>query len=771
MNMSATPSGATTQPPGGKEVFLNNLSEEKKKLLTKLHTQINKAQTFAEGLPDTETMMLKFLDAERLTVYQNARNGQEILAKHKTGQELHEIRLPLSANSIAGYVAVSGQPLRIADVHDAKALKSIYRTLRFDASYDERSGFTSKSMLVVPIRKGKPLLGVLQIINKLDKGTFDDIDLKYAQYLAGMLAVKFREEFKGTNSPYELLVNRGLVTQEKVNEFAARAPREKVTMTFLLVSEAKVPLEMVSASLESYYQFPFMRYDPNIEPPKKLLKKLNMGYLRRQKWVPLAGELNGEIVILIDDPSDVNRQMEIQRALPAKSYVFRVGFAEDIMQYLGAGTGSGIDIQSITAKMNEEDSDVDEDGDSEGMEADSVDENASTVIQVVNQLIVDAQKMGASDIHIEPSKGKLPSNVRFRIDGICQKVLDIPSSHIGPVLSRIKIMSRLDIAERRLPQDGKIVVKVRGKPLELRVATIPTVHGESAVMRVLASGGALPYDKLNLSDWNYKELDRIIRIPQGIVLVVGPTGSGKTTTLHAVLGRINTPDRKIWTAEDPVEITQPGMAQVQMNHKVGLNFAAALRAFLRADPDIILIGEMRDKETAHSGIEASLTGHLVFSTLHTNSAPETIIRLLDLGLDPLNFADALLGVLAQRLVRTLCGACKEPYKPSDSDWQRLVQLYGEQYFDEMGFKQDETELYGPKGCSKCGDTGYKGRTGIHELLLSSPKMKLLVAANSKVAELRDLAVEEGMRTLIQDGVWKVLKGQLDLPQLFRVAAE
>ena len=774
MNMPAasTGGGAAQANPAAaaRDAFLASLSDEKKLILKKIHDQIAKAQTFSEGLPETETLMLKFLDAERLTVYQNGRNGHQIIAKYKTGAELHEIRLPLSATSIAGYVAVSGQPLCIPDVHNAAALAAIYRSLCFDASYDEKSGFTSKSMLVVPIRLGKPLLGVLQIINKTNKGVFGDSDLKSALYLAGVLAKKFHEEFQGTSAPYELLVKRELITQAKVDEFTARAPREKVSMTFLLASEGKIPLEMIAASLESYYQFPFMRFDPAITPPKKLLKKLNMGYLRRQKWVPLAGELDGEIVILIDDPTDVNRQMEIQRALPAKKYVFRVGFAEDIMQYLGAGTGTGIDIQSITAKMSKEDADVDEDSDSEGISTD-VDENASTVIQVVNQLIMDAQRMGASDIHIEPSKGKLPSKVRFRIDGICQQVLDIPASHIGPVLSRIKIMSRLDIAERRLPQDGKIVVRVSGKPLELRVATIPTVHGESAVMRVLASGGALPYEKLNLNDRNFRELDRIIKIPQGIVLVVGPTGSGKTTTLHAVLGRINTPDRKIWTAEDPVEITQPGMAQVQMNHKVGLNFAAALRAFLRADPDIILIGEMRDRETAHSGIEASLTGHLVFSTLHTNSAPETITRLLDLGLDPMNFADALLGILAQRLVRTLCGNCKEGYKPSDEDWQRLVKLYGEQYFDEMGFKQHETELFGPKGCSKCGDSGYKGRTGIHELLLSSPKMKLLVAANARVAEMRDLAVEEGMRTLIQDGVWKVLKGQLDLPQLFRVAAE
>ncbi|NGZ29212.1 MAG: type II/IV secretion system protein, partial [Magnetococcales bacterium] len=325
--------------------------------------------------------------------------------------------------------------------------------------------------------------------------------------------------------------------------------------------------------------------------------------------------------------------------------------------------------------------------------------------------------------------------------------------------------------ERRKPQDGKIVVKVKGKPLELRVATIPTVFGESAVMRVLAAGGALPFEKLNLSDRNFQETDRLIKIPYGIFLVVGPTGSGKTTTLHAVLGRINTPDKKIWTAEDPVEITQSGLQQVQVDSKIGFTFAAALRAFLRADPDAILIGEMRDHETAHAGIEASLTGHLVFSTLHTNSAPETVTRLLDLGLDPMNFSDALLGVLAQRLVRTLCKDCKEIHSPTDDEWQHLVHFYGEEFFPELGIERGVTIYRAkPGGCGNCAKTGYKGRTGIHELLVNTAEMKRMIATGAKANALRELSIKQGMRTLVQDGVMKIFKGQTDLEQIFKVAA-
>ncbi|MBF0173378.1 MAG: GspE/PulE family protein [Magnetococcales bacterium] len=749
--------------------LLDALSPSRKELLNIIIKALSAASTFADVLPELEGHMLKFLEAQRLTVYQNARDGQEIIAKYKTGQELFEIRLPLTANSIAGYVAVSGNPIRIDDVYDTEALRKIHKTLNFNAMYDKRSGFRSRAMMVVPIRNSAPLLGVLQVINKVGKDSFSDGDMKLAIHLASLLAKKFHQEFEATDSPYDFLVKRGLITPEKIDAFQKRTKKEAVTMTYLLVQEQKIPQELVAASLASYHQVPFMRYDPNITPPKNLLKKLNMSYLRRQLWVPLAGDPEEELLILIDDPSDFARQMEIQRALPAKKYIFRVGFPEDILQYLGGGAVSSF-LHGLAGKMEEEDVE-DSERLEEGIEAGEINENESTVIQLVNRLIIDAHRAGASDIHVEPGKGKAPSAVRLRIDGVCRQALEIPSTHIRAVLSRIKIMSRMDIAERRKPQDGKIMVKVKGQPLELRVATIPTVMGESAVMRVLASGSGVSFDKLNLSERNYKELDRLMLTPQGILLVVGPTGSGKTTTLHSVIGRINTPERKIWTAEDPVEITQPGLQQVQIDHKIGFNFAAALRAFLRADPDVILIGEMRDPETAHSGIEASLTGHLVFSTLHTNSAPETIIRLLDLGLDPLNFADALLGILAQRLVRTLCEACKQSYKPKEEEWDRLRRLYGEQYWDELGRKREETVLYSANGCGKCSKTGYKGRTGIHELLVNSKRVTEKIAHKATAEELRKVGMDEGMRTLIQDGVMKVLKGQIDLSQLFRVAVE
>jgi type II secretory ATPase GspE/PulE/Tfp pilus assembly ATPase PilB-like protein len=303
--------------------------------------------------------------------------------------------------------------------------------------------------------------------------------------------------------------------------------------------------------------------------------------------------------------------------------------------------------------------------------------------------------------------------------------------------------------------------------IELRVATIPTSGGnEDVVMRILAASKPLPIEKMGFSERNLTEFRKVLQKPYGICLVVGPTGSGKTTTLHSGLGFINTVDMKIWTAEDPVEITQPGLRQVQVHPKIDFTFAVAMRAFLRADPDVIMVGEMRDHETAATGIEASLTGHLVFSTLHTNSAPETIVRLLDMEIDPFNFADALLGILAQRLVRTLCKDCKEQYAPSQEEFAELMQEYGLEYWEKLGIRYTpEFKLYRPKGCPKCGNSGYKGRMGIHELLLGTDEMKRLIQKRKPVEDMRKQAMRDGMTTLLQDGIQKVIQGVADFKQV------
>jgi type II secretory ATPase GspE/PulE/Tfp pilus assembly ATPase PilB-like protein len=466
---------------------------------------------------------------------------------------------------------------------------------------------------------------------------------------------------------------------------------------------------------------------------------------------------------------------------PKARIVYKVAtqrdFKETVNQFYGADTGADLgNVEDLLGAMSGDGSEL--------LESTSFDEASAAadneLVKLVNKVILDAYQQGASDIHIEPYPGKAKTEIRFRKDGALGPYIEVPSSYRAAIAARIKIMCDLDISEKRRPQDGKIKFKKFGPlDIELRVATIPTAGGvEDIVMRILNSGEPIPLEKMGFTEKNLSQLKSAVSKPYGLFFVCGPTGSGKTTTLHSVLKFLNTPDTKIWTAEDPVEITQKGLRQVQVNKKAGLDFSVVMKAFLRADPDIIMVGEMRDKETTGTGIEASLTGHLVLATLHTNSAPESVTRLLDMGMDPFNFSDALLGILAQRLAKRLC-SCKQPYTPEPAELTSFLREYCEELMNTARFKADpkgameavyrdwvkaygndkgQLSLYKPVGCDKCGNSGFKGRCGLHELLIASDRLKKAIQEHARVAEILALALEEGMRTLKQDGMEKCLTG-------------
>ena len=729
--------------------------EDSQHIFTHVKRILNNHSSLLDAYSLLEPIILDMFGATRMSIFQRRRQHQDLVARFKTGKETLEIKVPISPMSIAGYVAISQLPLLIADPYNTAELKAIHPRLRFADKFDKDNDFKTTNILCVPILNAGVLMGVMQIINK-QNGSFDDNDLARANDLALVLGAKFRYELGGTNNPFDSLLHKGLINEPALKSLLSTSNDTRAIVQGLM-SEHRVPEHEIGHSLSIHYQVPFIGYLPDKYHRYEGESKLNLSYLKRNH-VAVISDVEGNPIVLMAEPNNAALLMETESALGIESYEIAVGLPHQILQYLGEGGGGNApgDMSEILDEIGLSTEENDE-------LVDELSDDAPAVVRLVSRVLHDAKRLGASDIHIDPEKNA-PTRVRMRVDGVCRDMNKVPNSHHNAVIARIKIMSNLNIAEKRVPQDGKLAFKMNGQLVEVRVATIPTVAGEGVVMRLLASGGAMPIEKMNLAPTNLKRLEDMIKKPHGILLVVGPTGSGKTTTLHAILGYLNTPEKKIWTAEDPVEITQPGLQQVQVSPKIGFTFANALRAFLRADPDIILIGEMRDKETAHAGIEASLTGHLVLSTLHTNSAPETITRLLDLGLDPVNFSDACVGILAQRLIRTLCGKCKEEYVASDTDMAFIKRQYGAQMLDELALPSP-LKLYRAKGCEECGNTGYKGRTGVHELLGMTPELRSLVYKEASVAEMKKQATQDGMRTLVQDAIFKVIKGDTDIPQV------
>lgn len=575
------------------------------------------------------------------------------------------------------------------------------------------------------------------------------------------------------NSKFDFFISSSIATSDQLQKALKFSKKTGKSIESALIETFNIKKEDIGKSLSLYYNCPFKSFDPSMPVPIELIGKLKKSFLLHYTWVPLSWGKN-YIEILVDDPKDLRKTDYIKALMANQNIKFSVGIKEDIIKYIGRffstdksseTTESTIDnLDMLIPDFSFEEEEVE-------TEKDIVDESSSQVVRLVDQIIITAYRKQVSDIHIEPSPITKKITIRFRMDGVCSEYLQVPVTMAPAIVSRLKIMAGLDIAEKRLPQDGKIKMNRKSIPtFELRMSTMPTAGGyEDTVLRILAKAGAMKLDDMGLNERNLKIIKRIISQPYGLVLAVGPTGSGKTTTLHSALGHINKPEIKIWTAEDPIEITQQGLRQVEVRPRIGLDFARVMRGFLRLDPDVIMIGEMRDKETASIGVEASLTGHLVFSTLHTNSAPETVTRLLDMGLNPLNFSDAFLGVLAQRLTRRLCTKCRKAFNPSKDEFYELVTEYGEEKFEATGIEySSDLVLYKPAGCEACSGSGYKGRMGIHELMEGTPIMKSLIKKAANTEELFMQAYKDGMATLKQDGIVKVIKGLTNINEVRRV---
>jgi type II secretory ATPase GspE/PulE/Tfp pilus assembly ATPase PilB-like protein len=594
----------------------------------------------------------------------------------------------------------------------------------------------------------------------------------------------------------EALLALELVTPEQL-ELALVQQREdrSVPLGELLVRKGIISRAQLQSALARKMGYPIVDVDKfPIEPDA--VRKLPYAVAKRLDVLPLVLR-DGRLLVAMEDPTrrDALDEVEFITQLKVVPTLTKVGTLQFAIPSAFDRYGSEalprddaalpafqpdftLDSSNKLMETLERDS-----SEKQGREDEPpIEQSDNSLVRLINSMIIEAHGQGVSDIHIETYPGKEKLKIRFRRDGVLQPYLELPHTYRNAMIARIKIMCDLDISERRKPQDGKINFAKYSPQhrLELRVATIPTNNGlEDVVMRLLASSKPIPLDRIGLTPANREALEFAVKRPYGMVLCVGPTGSGKTTTLHSALAHINQPERKIWTAEDPVEITQAGLRQVQVNPKIDWTFAKALRAFLRADPDVIMVGEIRDQETAEIAVEASLTGHLVLSTLHTNSAAETITRLVDMGLDPFNFADSLLAVLAQRLVRRACSACQVAEPMTEADVGELLDDYlhvfpeGERP-SRLALMADWIKNHGQNGrlmkfhspgCSSCGNTGYKGRAGLHELLSISKNLRRMIQTGARAEELHHAGLTEGMRSLRQDGIVKVLQGITTLSEV------
>jgi len=565
------------------------------------------------------------------------------------------------------------------------------------------------------------------------------------------MAVKRRLDYT------DLLVQKGIVSPDQLEEAKQLAAQSGMKLPDALVRLGYATGEDVMQVMAEQHGLEYVDLT-RLSIAPNVVELVPESVARENVVIPLA-EDDGQLRVAVCDPDDfatfdklrfiLNRRIEIclaprEAILEAINRYYGQTSGESQDSVLNEVTDTAIDFTQVETDMGSI---------QEG------DESSAPVVRLVHLIISEAVQLRASDIHIEPFEDRV--RIRYRIDGYLIERDNAPRRLLGAILSRIKILARMDIAERRRPQDGRIKMNIGEKQLDLRVSILPSNWGQAVVMRILDKDNIkIGLRQLGFSEEDYQKFRQLIKRPNGIILVTGPTGSGKTTTLYAALNELNTPDRKIITAEDPVEYYLPGINQVEIRHEIGLDFARVIRAMLRQAPNVILVGEMRDLETAQMGIQASLTGHLVFSTLHTNDAPSSITRLVDMGVPSYLVASSVVAIMAQRLVRVVCEQCKQPYQPSEA----VMDMAG--VTPEMAAA---ATFYRGKGCSRCNGTGYRGRMGIFELMLMSPKIREMTFRQAPVADIRRVAVQEGMRTLYMDGLQKVLRGKTTLEELLSVA--
>ena len=779
---------------------------EEQILLDEINKKILSTLDLNEVLKEISDNTCQLLACERTTVYivqdSDCPEGRELVSRTITADDVKEIRLPYNHDSVAGYVACTGKMVTLKDVYDEAELAAVSPLPKFDKSWDEKTGYRTKGMLVAAATARERTVGVIQALNKTNGGLFDAHDQELMQKLTNYVGIALQNSQSHTHiikrarkrvTLNDMLVEKGLIDDLKLKEAQDRAREERKKLLDILVEAYDISEVEITKCVAEMNDVDYVAFDKeNIINPD-LFESIPETYCKRHLICPFKQTLdqNGELqlTVVMHNPKDFIALEDLEIRTGAKVNKILMSTRGEILQMikfalhpdaadddedseaigelydalaedLGVETEPGEDIEAVSIK-------------------DGAKEDDAPIVKLCNRIIEEAYRLGGSDIHIEPMEKWVL--IRVRRDGSLEKTLQIPIHAKNALIARYKIMSDLNITEHRIPQDGRIRFKEHGGryDLELRVNICPTVGGnEDIVMRILADSKPLPLEKMGFMDWVIDPYQKQFTKPYGMILCVGPTGSGKTTTLHSTVACINKPDVKILTAENPVEITQNGLRQVQIKPDVGLTFKEALRAFLRQDPDVIMVGEMRDFETCSIAIEAALTGHLLFSTLHTNNAPETVTRLVDIGIDPVTLSDALLCVLAQRLTKTLCSKCKIQGEFSAEELETIgATKEGDKYkYIDKEFPISECYLPG-EGCDKCNGSGLKGRMGIHELLVCTDEVKKMIVGGARIHEIRDGAKKWDedaafrMYELFEDGFFKVLMGRSDIRSIRAVCVE
>jgi len=776
----------------GGEMFSRTLSlafskmyrEEK---IRAISVSIHSANNIDDILLKLEDALLDLFNAERITVYAFDKKTNEVYSKIKSGQAIKEIRVPVSPKSIAGCVATLLKPANLIDVNNDVELTCFHPQLRFDGKWDKASGFTSKAMLVYPLIFQDELMGVMQLVNKTNGSSFNKQDENTAELISEVLALGLHNQSKYSKTkktPFDLLISNGTLSQNELTAANIGARKQKLSPEFILIKNHGFEKKEIGKSLSHYFNLPFIDLDQPGLIIEDLASGLNKKELQSELWLPIAIN-NSKMTVAIVDPENSDVVSKIAMLFPKNELEFKVCIREDIIDHLsgkktttegfgtrqpvqkigGSQTEQGlIDVDALIAEMEGGEETTSADANDALTQADNM-----TAIRV-QDILTDAVGQQASDIHFEPAIGNKSITIRFRVDGVCREYNSQSELNVQDVITTLKKMAKLSITDSHLPQDGKFKMKIGHDEIEYKLSTYPTFgQTEDVVLHKVESLKPIPLKEMNLFSRNLGLIEENLGKPNGMMLFVGPSGSGKTTMVHSCLEHINTPRIKIFTAENPVEIVQRGLRQIQIDEKNELTYLKAMNSLANADADVVFLGELDDKETAGVALETALTGRLILSTLRLNSTIDAIRHMLNLDLNPMNLAQGLLLIGAQRFVVTLCKTCKEGYHPDKDEFDQLMQEYGKEGFPKLGIKYtDKIKLYKPAGCGKCNGSGYSGRTCIYEIMQMTPSIKQLIVDRADLKQIQTQAIQEGMNTLKQDGIWKIFRGYCDLKQVLAV---